>query len=322
MAKLNNRVEATILGLQQFSSDDGPGIRRTVFFKGCPSQCLWCTTSESSCTRPEIIWHPEHCAHGLTCVKNCPSGALSYEDGAVVFDVESCTSCAQCVALCKNQALEMYGHTINVQELSELLIGEPVFCIPYQDGVTLAGGEPLAQPTAVLSLLKLLKKAHMHVALCTCGTCDPEVLKQALPLVDLVIFQLTILPKDPQKTRDNGSISPLQRVAEIINASRVPVWVRTPIIPDHTDSEETMAALAGLVAQSFDYCERHELRSQSKCSVVRVDENGVSRYLVDAPLPSTETMKRLCYVARKNGSISAHWAGSLRMLPFSSGLPN
>ncbi len=180
-------------------------------------------------------------------------------------------------------------------------------------GVTLSGGEPLAQPEAAIALLRLLKDAALHTALDTCGAASERVLEEALEAVDLVLFDIKTVDLAKHE-RFTGT--PFQRVAasaHIVNRARVPVWVRTPVIPGYTDDEEGLRALARFVRDTFDRCERHDLLAFSNLCRSKYEQLGRPFALAGAPLVSADTMKRLSEAARQEGSPNVHWSGPTRI---------
>jgi len=307
-------IEAVIFNVQKFSTEDGPGIRSTVFFKGCPMRCPWCHNPESQHFHPEVVWHGGRCLHDHGCIEICPENALRLGEDRVIIDRDRCTGCDRCVAFCPASALEIHGRTVGVNELFDLVARDMPFYANSGGGVTLSGGEPLAQPEAALALMGLLDDAGIHIALDTCGAVSEATLRKALPLIDLVLFDVKIV--DPVKHKAMTGV-PFERVAtsaHLVNESGVPVWVRTPVIPGYTDGESMMRAVARFTAETFDHCQRHELLAFSNLCTAKYAQLGRRFPLSGVPLLDAETMERLCEVAHEEGSVTAHWSGPLRLV--------
>lgn len=304
---------ATLVNIQRFSTEDGPGIRSTVFFKGCPMRCPWCHNPEAMRFEPEAVWHRGRCLGDHRCVQVCAASAISANGQGIVVDRGLCTGCGACADYCPSEALELHGRKMPVTAILERVQRDAAFYEVSGGGVTLSGGEPLAQPEAAIALLRLLKDAALHTALDTCGAASERVLEEALEAVDLVLFDIKTVDLAKHE-RFTGT--PFQRVAasaHIVNRARVPVWVRTPVIPGYTDDEEGLRALARFVRDTFDRCERHDLLAFSNLCRSKYEQLGRPFALAGAPLVSADTMKRLSEAARQEGSPNVHWSGPTRI---------
>ncbi len=306
-------VQVTIFNVQKFSTEDGPGIRTTVFFKGCPMRCIWCHNPESQHFHPEVVWHGGRCLGDHGCIEECPSGALSAGAEGIVVDRRLCGGCARCVAFCAATALEIHGREIGVGELFDRVSRDVAFYVNSGGGVTISGGEPLAQPQGLLALLRLLHEAGIHTALDTCGIGPTEILREALTLADLVLLDIKVTDPEKHQAWTGAAFERVDAAVRLINESGKPVWVRTPVIPDYTADEELIRAVAGYVAANLPHCERHELLAFSNLCTAKYEQLGRSFALAGAPLLGVETMRRLCQAARDAGSLEARWSGPMRV---------
>lgn len=168
--------------IQRFCTHDGPGIRTTVFFKGCPLRCVWCHNPETQKPTPEIMLHKSLCTGCGACVGICPVGAQKLTEFDRARDVSLCISCGACTDVCAAGACQTVGKDMTVEQVAQAVCEDAVF---YADrgGVTLSGGEPLCAD-GVIELLKLLRERKMHVVIETSGACPKDVLAQAVPLTD------------------------------------------------------------------------------------------------------------------------------------------
>ncbi len=242
-----SELQGTILHLQRLSTEDGPGIRTTVFFKGCPLRCTWCHNPESLSPGPQLQWLENRCIGCHTCLKVCPNGCLSDSGSSIVIDRQRCQGCGTCAGECPSNALELLGKRVGVEDLLAELVKDRAYYLPSGGGVTLSGGEPAYQPLFAEALLHHLKSAGIATALDTCGQCSPQVLERLLPWIDLVLYDLKIVDSDLHHRHtglENRLI--LENLARVI-ASGKTVWVRTPLIPGVTDSPENIEGIGAFL---------------------------------------------------------------------------
>jgi len=162
-------ITGRILHLQRLSTEDGPGIRTTVFFKGCPLRCAWCHNPESISTQPQMQWIAVRCIGCQTCVRTCPNGCLTLTPDGIVMDRERCDDCGKCVQACPSDARETLGKTVTVDEVLAELLKDRAYYEKSGGGVTLSGGEPSLQPDFAEALLRGLKAQGISTALDTCA---------------------------------------------------------------------------------------------------------------------------------------------------------
>lgn len=219
----------------RFSTHDGPGIRTTVFFNGCPLACWWCHNPESQSLRPSPMYNEERCRHCGDCIAACPEHAIEEIDGALRTR-ETCRRCGTCVDACQADARRLAGRRVTLRDLVAEIERDLVFFEQSGGGVTLSGGEPLAQPRFTRALLKACRERGIHSAVETCGYAHAEVFASIAPLASLLYFDLKVVDSDKHKLFtgvDNALIlANLARAA----ALSVPLKVRIPIIPGLNDS--------------------------------------------------------------------------------------
>ncbi|MEN3011142.1 MAG: glycyl-radical enzyme activating protein [Candidatus Bipolaricaulaceae bacterium] len=239
-----------VFDIQRFSLHDGPGIRTTVFLKGCPLRCLWCHNPEGLSPKPELMFFDYKCLGCGTCARVCPEGALAQEAGAQPrLTREKCTGCGRCAEACPSGAWRLVGKTITVEELLSLLERDALLYDRSQGGVTFSGGEPLFQPDFLRAALAACKERRIHTAVDTSGYAPWDVFERIAPLTDLFLFDLK--PMDEEAHRRYTGVSNrlihanLRRLAELGR----PVRVRVPLIPGITDTEENLQALLALLRE-------------------------------------------------------------------------
>jgi len=238
-----------ILHLQRLSTEDGPGIRTTVFFKGCPLRCAWCHNPESLLLKNEVQWIANRCIGCDSCLSACPNGALSRGETALIRDRSLCSACGECVRACPSGAMEMLGEEISVEDLVRELVKDRAFFEKSGGGVTLSGGEPSLQPSFTLELMKALKEEGISVALDTCGLCLPETLEDLVAEADVVLFDLKLLDEKAHKQWTGVSnariMENLNLVKDCVEAAngQKQLWIRTPLIPNATALQENIQGI-------------------------------------------------------------------------------
>jgi pyruvate formate lyase activating enzyme len=231
----------------------------------------------------------------------------------IVIDRERCTGCGKCVDFCAASALEMHGRTLSVKDLYDEVIQDVVFYETSEGGVTLSGGEPLAQPKAALKLLAMLREARIHAALDTCGAVNEWALREALGLVDLVLFDVKTTDPAAHERLTGVPFDQVAASARLVAESGLAVWIRTPVIPGYTADEATIQGVARFVAETFDNCERHDLLAFSNLCSAKYEQLERPFPLAGAPLLDAQTMQHLSEVAQAAGSVHAVWSGPTRL---------
>ncbi|RLB68605.1 MAG: benzylsuccinate synthase subunit delta [Deltaproteobacteria bacterium] len=230
-----------ITDIQKFSLHDGPGIRTTVFLKGCPLNCPWCHNPETLNPEPEIYFYERKCTTCGLCVEVCSAGALeiiqnSDKKALLSIDRGKCTGCLECVDVCNSDALEVVGKSMEMSTLVQELIADKVFYESSGGGVTISGGEPLIYPEFVHELARILKKENTHVTVQTCCFVKWEKIEPLLDVVDLFIIDIKTMSPDKHKDYIGGSLQViLSNIERLIN-SKAGVRIHLPIIPEFNDS--------------------------------------------------------------------------------------
>lgn len=244
---------ASIFNIQRFSLHDGPGIRTTVFVKGCPLRCAWCHNPESMDPRSEVMVKADRCIGCEACLPVCELGLAARLDGpgAVPFPGETCLRCGECVTACPSEARQMSGEEWEVEALLAELSRDGVFHEESAGGVTFSGGEPLAagNEAFVLTCLRELKERGVHTAVDTCGSVPTETLLAAAAVSNLVLFDLKIMDAVLHKKatgRDNELI--LENLTALLAAGHE-VWIRIPLIPGQTSDLKNLQAAADFLGR-------------------------------------------------------------------------
>jgi pyruvate formate lyase activating enzyme len=235
-----------VFNTMRFSIHDGPGIRTTVFLKGCPLRCAWCHNPESQDFRPCIMLFAERCRLCGDCVEACPRHGIG--DPAVGLKIpEECDACGSCAGACVAGARELAGRQTTVAELMDELRRDIIFFDESGGGITISGGEPLAQPEFTRGLLAACREQGIHSVLDTCGFVAPEVFASVSALADLVLYDLKAMDS---RTHFRFTGVPNETILANLRAlarTGKPVIVRFPLIPGVNDNSEELAALSSFV---------------------------------------------------------------------------
>ena len=254
---MNSTENPYLFDIRRSSLDDGPGIRTTVFFKGCPLRCVWCHNPESQRAEQEMLANKERCIGCGDCQSVCDAKAA--KQGAI--DRELCRCCGRCSWPCPTLALKFIGRQYSVAELVAELLKDQVFFRATGGGVTFSGGEPTQYPEYLGRVMALLKRQGVHIALQTCGFFDwDEFEARLLPHLDLIYFDLKIV--DPELHRlytgqDNQQI--LDNFSALMKIDTVTVTPTIPMVPQITASKENLAQIAELLKQNNS--QKYQLRS-------------------------------------------------------------
>lgn len=297
-----------ILHLQRLSTEDGPGIRTTVFLKGCPLSCAWCHNPEAISPRLQIQWFAERCLGCRTCVETCPNKCLHMTDAGLIIDRDRCDGCAACGLACPSGALEALGRLLTAEELIAELIKDRAYFAASGGGVTLSGGEPTMQPEFAEELLQGLRAAGIHTALDTCGLCPPATLDRLLPHTDLVLFDLKLLDSKAHQqwtgAPNSRILDNLRLVADFRDGRSRPVdlWIRTPLIPGATVGDENLRAIGQYLAANLQRrVTRWELSAFNNLCRDQYRRLGQKWAFADTPLMPAEELRACQTVARASG---------------------
>ena len=236
------KIKALICDIQRFSVHDGPGIRTTVFFKGCPLRCLWCQNPEALRFENELVFSPEKCIACGDCAQVCPSEAIEFKE-IPIMHWERCRACFACAEVCPTLAREPAGKEYTPEQLAEEVLKDREF-FGKEGGVTLSGGEPFSHPAFLRELLPLLKKEKIHITAETCGYFPWKALEEVLSQIDLILFDLKALtPELHQKLTGKSNELILENLKKILER-KIPHQIRTPLIPGYNDREDELKKIA------------------------------------------------------------------------------
>ena len=236
-----NRNEACIFNIQKFSLNDGPGIRTTVFFKGCPLHCLWCSNPESQYPRQELSWDEDKCIHCLACVSECPNGGITAEDHPVqgrypIYHKDKCQLCLGCAEICPSGALLLQGIIHTQKSVFTELLQDKDFYEESGGGVTFSGGEVLMQAEFSILLAHHLHEEGIHISAETTGFAPPEVFVRFMAEIDLFLFDIKHYDREQHYATTGVYPDLIWQNLTMALAANKKVFVRIPVVPDINNS--------------------------------------------------------------------------------------
>jgi pyruvate formate lyase activating enzyme len=276
----------TIFDIKHFAIHDGPGIRTTVFLKGCTLSCLWCHNPESISPHPQLLFTPQKCIGCDNCFEACPEAAQRKVGGVHVIDWERCRARGDCVDGCYAGALEMAGYSASVDDVMEEVLRDRTFHANSGGGITLSGGEPLAQYGFSAALLRAAKDDGLHTALDTSGHAPWPRLEETLRHTDLVLYDLKHM--DPERHAEltgvsNELIHENLRRLDRLGAS---TWIRIPLIPGLNDDDANLKATGEILTQ-LENVERVEILRYHRLAETKYASAGME-YTLKGLEPPTE----------------------------------
>ena len=257
-----------VFNIQKFSVNDGPGIRTVVFLKGCPLRCKWCANPESQLVRAEIMWDEKKCVHCRHCIEVCPHQAVSLKEGRISIDSSKCDGCGKCFHECRTKALKNEGELKTVREVMDVVMQDLPFYEESGGGITLSGGEMLAQPEFAVSLLKASKENNLHTCAETTGFAKQEVFASVIENLDLILFD--VKHWNSEKHKEGTGVNNERILANLKYAidQGKDVLPRIPVIPGFNDSIEDAANLARVIKEA----------GSTKCQLLPFHQFGENKY--------------------------------------------
>ena len=288
--------------------EDGPGIRTTVFMKGCPLSCTWCHNPESISPKPQVQWLALQCIGCGLCIDACPEKVLSFSDKPKAINRKLCRGCGACAEACPSGAMELLGRTWNAQDLVAELEKDKAYYAASGGGVTISGGESTMQKNFVVHVLEGLRRRGIHTAIDTCGVFSQDAANEIMPRTRLVLFDIKLIGPDLHKrytgTSNECILENLAHTARLLRTHLHPeaLWVRTPVIPGATDSDENIAGIGHFLSTLPEKAvSRWELCAFNHLCADKYTRLGKTWDFADADPVEEQTMEHLAAVARSSG---------------------
>ncbi len=284
-----------VFDIRKYSIHDGPGIRTTLFFKGCPLRCAWCHNPESQSAAVEVALRPARCVQCGACLAACPAGAITWNSHGPITDRAVCSQCGACTAACYAEARERLGYPITVEQALAEIERDRAFYDESGGGVTFSGGEPLLQPAFLAALLSACRARELHTALDTCGFAAWSTLDSLRADVDLFLYDLKLI--DDARHRALTGVSNAVILANLQTLSRLgaAILIRIPVVPGVNADDESQRQVGAFMA-ALPRLEGVELLPYH-----RLGQDKYARLNRPAPLPETQppTAEQLAEMAQR-----------------------
>lgn len=233
-------MEGQVFNIMKYAVHDGPGIRTTVFLKGCPLNCWWCHNPESQELKQQLTFFPNRCIGCMDCISACKENAITAVNGTVVTDLNKCKNNGDCTLVCFAEAREMAGKSMSVDEVVKEVLKDKVFYDESGGGVTFSGGEPLMQSSYLVEILKEFKELGIHTTIDTCGFAPSEVVKEVAKLTDLFLFDLKHMNSEKHEQYTGVSNNLILKNLNMLDKMVKNIIIRIPVIPGFNNSKEEL----------------------------------------------------------------------------------
>lgn len=288
-----------LMDVKRFAVHDGPGVRTTLFLKGCPLRCVWCHNPEGISPRPETAYYAHKCMNCGECARVCPSGAQRMDAGGHIFEREMCVACGACEGACLGEAMKLFGRTVTVDEAESIALEDRAFYDHSGGGVTVSGGEPLLQADFVRALFARLKGQGVHTAADTCGNVPWAAFESVLPFTDLFLFDVKHIDSAAHRALTGAGNERILDNLRRLSDAGARIEIRMPLVPGANDGTDTLerigALLGGLNVETMRVLPYHALARSKYAALGKPDT------MPDVPSPDDGAIARAVTALRAHG---------------------
>ncbi|MFX1391476.1 MAG: glycyl-radical enzyme activating protein [Promethearchaeota archaeon] len=311
---MSNSTQGFIFEIQKMSTEDGPGIRTTVFFKQCPLRCIWCHNPESILREPQLEWIKHKCIGCRTCIETCEQQALSFNDQGLQISREKCNGCGKCVEECPSTALHMFGEWWNLEDLFYEINKDKIYYTESNGGITASGGEPTLQSDFILQFFKKCKDNGISTALDTCGYVSKNTYEKLLPYIDLLLLDIkeidTKRHEEYTGVPNNLILENAIWISKEILKSNKSMWIRTPIIPGFTATDENVRGIGKFIVEKLENIPRRwDLLAFNNLCITKYERLDIDWLLENYSLISEKEMEHFLQIAKSTGVRNVRWSG-------------
>jgi pyruvate formate lyase activating enzyme len=293
-------ITGIVFDIKKFAIHDGPGIRTTVFFKGCPLHCWWCQNPESQAPEPELVFRESRCIRCEACLPLCAQGAISWDDDVLFTDMEKCILCGACVEACYAEARQIVGREMTVAQVVAEIERDVAFYDESGGGVTFSGGEPLWQQDFLLALLRDCKEKEIHTAVDTCGFAPWETLDGIWEYVDLFLYDLKLMDEAQHRKFTGVSNASILYNLQMLSERGHNIFLRVPIIPGVSDDEENIRQI-GVFAAALPCLDRVDILPYHHAAAEKYHRLNKVYGLPEIRPPSDERMAEIAQILQGFG---------------------
>lgn len=262
-------MNGNVFDIQRFCVHDGPGIRTTVFLKGCPLHCVWCHNPESQKSGVSIAYYADKCILCGACANECKNDCHELNGEKHVYNRESCKSCGECAKSCPVGAIERLGRSESVESIISEVERDRGFYRNSGGGMTVSGGEPLMQADFLFGLLTEAKKRNIHTCIETCGFADRETVRKIAPLVDIFLFDIKETDEEKHKNLTGVPLSPILENLRLLDSIGAKIILRCPLVPGKNLRDGHLRGIAELAAS---------LKSVAEINIMAYHTLGSAKY--------------------------------------------
>ncbi len=289
-----------ILEIERFALHDGPGIRTVVFLQGCPLRCPWCANPESQQPVHQLMHYRNRCVGCGACAESCPQEAIVMSSGAPVIDRARCNACGVCAESCLQNAMIVSGKQQSVEDVLAVVLRDRHYYVASNGGITVSGGEPFAQPAGLTALLRKAKAQGLHTAVETTGQVSEPLFLEALPLIDLFLFDLKHPDAAVLKRVTGGDLAVILKNLSLVAEHRAEdIVLRVPIIPGFNNAPDVILRIYAL-AQSYGI-QRVDLLPYHRLGVEKYERLGLGYAFGDESALTRESLAPLQQLAKPFG---------------------
>jgi len=308
---------AIVFEIQKLSTEDGPGIRTTVFFKSCPLECAWCQNPEGIDRQPSIQWYKQKCIGCGTCVQSCPKGALTLDADGIHLDRPLCDACGICADSCPGTAMKKFGTTWTLDALLAEVAKDKAYYETSGGGVTASGGEPMMQARFLAKFFARCKALGISTAIETCGLAPKPAFEAVLPNVDMVMYDIKEIDPELHEqftgVKNDLILANCTWIASDLASTGKPFWIRTPIIPGFTATEENIRGIAEFIISNLNnQVERWDLLAFNNLPADKYERMDKQWTLKGQSLIGKADMEWFQSIATSVGVTNVHWSGLTR----------
>jgi len=283
------------------TTHDGPGMRTTFFLKGCPLRCVWCHNPEGISPKQQVWWDDRRCIGCFSCKDQCQNGAFQMDEKGIRIDRNRCVACGLCARQCPSRALSVVGRERSAEDMVRQAQKYRTYYDSFGGGVTLSGGEPLLQAEEVAALLEKLREHGIHTAVDTCGCVPQSALEKVLPHTCCILYDLKLMdPLEHERFTGVGNVRILENFRYLLGwkQERDPslgIWVRTPLIPNATATEENICAIAKflLSVEAVGQIDRWELCAFNNVCADKYKKLGTRWTMSGVPLMKQSQLEQI-----------------------------